>query len=136
MSPETLSRHGPSTGRTSRQALRPCRDSVSGDMVIGERQDFAAVLYALEHVARTSCSVPRDRFLGIRVLGESFRSVIEEIETLSSSSNIKRPVEHLASRIDDADSLRSRLGPADLAVEPALFVVGRLLTNAAFRQRG
>ena len=73
---------------------------------------------------------------GIGKLGVPPQAVVEKSEHALVVIEPKRPVEHLAGRIDDADPLGLDSGPADLAVEPAFRIVGRMINQAGLESHG
>src|SRR5215471_17695764 len=90
-----------------------------------KRQDLAAVLDVREFVAgEFPVALGWDWLPGIGKLGVPPQAVVEKSEHALVVIEPKRPVEHLAGRIDDADPLGLNSGPADLAVEPAFRIVG------------
>ena len=79
------------------------------------------------HARKLHIALGRDGLACVRKLGVPPCAVDEKGESALLVIEHQRPINHLASRVDDADALGCGLGAVDLAVEPTL-LPGELAT--------
>jgi hypothetical protein len=101
---------------------------------LDNQRGFAIVLDVSKPLARElHVAFGREWFRRVGKLSATFQAVIEKGDHAFVVVEHVGPSEHLARRIYDADALGKDLGPANLTVQPAFLVVGRIIDQAGLK---